>query len=173
MVPEEPALLESLKILSVLKPGQKLGAGVSASTQLLIHEKSSTLFGSIGQSLTRFWRSDSRQQTLRVLYALFNTTFDAIEKAFSSMETGDPPISRTDRILRFRQEQLVVGLKRSVEEAQQGLKVLQQTYSEDVNFLCQLMLLEDHITSRLHEIEISFEYVFQKQDSIRQLPLRA
>lgn len=169
----ESALLESLKILSVLKPGQKLGAGVSTSTQLLIHEKSSTLFGSIGQSLNRFWRSDSRQQTLRVLYALFNTTFDAIEKTFTSMETGDPPVNRTDRILRFRQEQLVVNLKRSVEEAQQGLKVLQQTYSEDVNFLCQLMLLEDHITSRLHEIEISFEYVFQKQDGIRQLPLRA
>lgn len=130
--------------------------------QLFIDERPDGFISSMAQSVSRFWRRDSRYQTLQKMYAIFDATIELIEQTFLAIERAPKPSSRKDQINSFRNQQLILNLTKALEEARAGIKVLHENYA-DINFQCQLLLLDDYLALRLREIAISNEYLEKRK----------
>jgi len=136
-------ILESLKIISVIKPGQKLAATPGQPLGITIQDTSS---GWLTQALCRLWYGDGRDKTLRLLHVIFDHAFAAMETYLTNSEALTP-------LQQFRGSKMVDRLTEAVRAALKGVSALEETYGSDVNHSCKLSLLVEKTRMRLEEIK--------------------
>jgi hypothetical protein len=155
-------LLGSLKILSILKPGQKIcGAGKPLNISI-----QDTAPGWITEAITRFWLGDSRETTLRILHAVFDAVFAIADQTLGIIEAESPEAaSREERLTHLRNSPLIKKLQQSIGLARKGIQSLCETYASDVNYHAKLLLLDEKIESRLEEISFSTEFIQRKRST--------
>lgn len=158
-IEEIDMLLGSLKILSILKPGQKI-CGAGRPLNLSIQD---TAPGWITEALTRFWHGDSRDSTLRLLHAVFDAVFNIADQTLATIEEEKTDANtREERLAHLRNQQLIKKLQQSTELARKGIQSLCETYASDVNFHAKLLLLDEKVESRLEEISFSVQFIENK-----------
>lgn len=155
-------LLGSLKILSILKPGQKI-CGAGKPLNISIQDTSP---GWITAALTRFWNGDSREATLRLLHAVFDAVFNVADHTLTTIEEEKTEVTtREERLAHLRNQQLIKKLKHAVELARKGIQALCETYAADVNYHAKLLLLDEKVEGRLEEIVFSVKFIENKNEN--------
>lgn len=151
-------LFHNLKVMAILKPGQKLS---TKNTSLSVQDDKD--IGWLTQACSRLWYNDSRQTTIRSLHTIFDSAFDLIEQTLEGMEKdGAVASTRQDYIIRFRNEMLIRKLQKAIEGSKSGLQSLLDTYKEDINTTCRILLLQEKIASLLEETVLSMKFIGQK-----------
>jgi len=147
--PSSDQILESLKIISVMKPGQKLAAVPGQPLGITIQDTSS---GWLTQALCRLWYGDGRDKTLRLLHVIFDHAFAAMEAHLGGAGNNGNPTSLTP-LQQFRGAKMVERLTEAVRVALRGVTALEETYATDINHSCKLSLLAEKTLMRLEEVK--------------------
>lgn len=144
--PSSDQILESLKIISVMKPGQKLAAVPGQPLGITIQDTSS---GWLTQALCRLWYGDGRDKTIRLLHVIFDHAFAAMEAHLGGAGAG----GNLTPLQQFRGEKMVERLTGAVRGALRGVIALEETYAADINHSCKLSLLAEKTQMRLEEVK--------------------
>jgi len=145
--PSSDQILESLKIISVMKPGQKLAAVPGQPLGITIQDTSS---GWLTQALCRLWYGDGRDKTLRLLHVIFDHAFAVME---AHLGGGSGSGGTLTSLQQFRGSKMVERLTEAVRAALRGVAALEETYAADINHSCKLSLLAEKTRMRLEEVK--------------------
>lgn len=139
-----PEILSRLKLLGHIQRGEKIGC------RNMILQPDGWL-----TKITRTWiYPDNRTNTLKLLREIISRSFEILIHNLSSVRESD--------IMQCKH--IIADLTKS----QVGLNNLKNTYSDDVKFGCDIIILEQQIIARLSEIKKEYPNLFEIDHAVEE-----
>jgi len=164
-------VIHSLKVVQFIKAGERFSTNTGVYIQH-IQNNINTWAGWVKSYVQPLWfvrmkNGDDRMTNLKVIKALFVGAFVIIEEALQEREkmyeeknSDEEPYnaSRTDKIKKLKNEQLITRMSEAVTNAINSIQNLKETYAEDANTCARIDMLTETVKDRLLLIKTSVEF---------------
>lgn len=164
-------VIHSLKVVQFIKPGERFSTHTGVYIQH-VQNNLNTWSGWVKSYVQPLWlvrmkNGDDRMTNLKVIKALFVGAFVIIEEALQEREKmyeekshDEEPhnTSRTDKIKKLKNEQLITRMSEAVTNAITSIQNLKQTYAEDANTCARIDMLTETVKDRLLLIKTSVDF---------------